>query len=70
MPQIGYRQGDPARVAVTLPMGAELTNKIALWLGSILFLSICADLVLNNAAGSMFLARKFLDLIDYVSFWR
>jgi hypothetical protein len=47
-----------------------LTNRIALWLGVILFAAIIADLVLNGGAAVTFLSRKFLDLVDWVVFWR
>ena len=41
---------------------------------AILFLGICgliaADLVLNGGNYSVFLARKFLNLVEWVAFWR
>lgn len=51
-------------------MGASLTNRIALWLGLILLLGIVADYALNDGSALFFLARKFLDLIEWVAFWR
>lgn len=47
-----------------------MTNRIALWLGLILAAGIGADFALNNGAALFFLARKFLDLIEWVAFWR
>ena len=50
-------------------MGADLTNTIALWLGLFLLCSIIADLALNGGTALLFLARKFLGLIEWVAFW-
>lgn len=46
-----------------------MTNTIALWIGLILTAAITADLALNGGSALMFLARKFLDLIEWVDFW-
>jgi hypothetical protein len=51
------------------PRGAGLTNTIALWLGLILLAGIVADFALNGGSALMFLARKFLDLVEWVDFW-
>jgi hypothetical protein len=50
-------------------LGAIVTNIIALWIGLILTAAITADLALNGGSALMFLARKFLDLIEWVDFW-
>lgn len=47
-----------------------MTNRIALALGAMILLALGYDLLLNDMAGSLFLARKMLDLIDYLAFWR
>jgi hypothetical protein len=47
-----------------------LTNVIAFWLGAILATAIVADTTLNDASAIFFLVRKFLDLIEWVAFWR
>jgi hypothetical protein len=47
-----------------------LTNRIALGLGLILVAGMLADYGFNGGAGLFFLARKFLDLIEWVAFWR
>ncbi|WP_169052340.1 hypothetical protein [Tabrizicola sp. YIM 78059] len=47
-----------------------MTNRIALWLGLVLLAGIGADLAFNDAAALVFLARKFLELIEWVAFWR
>ena len=51
-------------------MGAEVTDRIALWLGLILAAASLADLALNGGSALMFLLRKFLDLVDWLAFWR
>jgi hypothetical protein len=47
-----------------------LTDRIALWIGLILLAGIIADLALNGGSALAFLARKFIDLIEWVAFWR
>jgi hypothetical protein len=47
-----------------------LTNTIALWLSLALVAAIIADFALNGGAALTFLVRKFLDLIEWVAFWR
>ena len=47
-----------------------MTNRIALWLIVILAGAILADLTLNDGQSLFFLARKFLNLIEWVAFWR
>jgi len=49
--------------------GTVLTNTIAFWLGLFLVAGIIADLALNSGSALMFLARKFIDLIEWVDFW-
>jgi hypothetical protein len=46
-----------------------LTNTIALWLALAIAAAAVADLALNGGAALEFLARKFLDLIEWVAFW-
>jgi hypothetical protein len=50
-------------------LGAVLTNTIALWLGIVIVAGITADLSLNDGVALQFLARKFLDLVEWVDFW-
>jgi hypothetical protein len=47
-----------------------LTDRIAVILAGLIALAIVADLALNGGSALLFLGRKFLDLIDYVSIWR
>jgi hypothetical protein len=51
------------------PLGTGLTNTIALWIGLIITGALIADFALNSGEASIFLARKFLDLIEWVDFW-
>ena len=50
--------------------GAVLTNRIALWIGLLLLAAISADLALNGGAALVFLLRKFLDMVEWLAFWR
>jgi hypothetical protein len=47
-----------------------VTNRVALYLGLLLVAFILADLVLNSGDILLFLAKKFIDLMDWVEFWR
>jgi hypothetical protein len=47
-----------------------MTNRIALWLIIILAGAILADFTLNDGQALFFLARRFLNLIEWVAFWR
>lgn len=47
-----------------------MTNQIAISLGILLVLAIGADVMLNDTAGIVFVARKLADLIEYLAFWR
>jgi hypothetical protein len=46
-----------------------VTNRIALVLGLVLAALIAADLALG-LGGLLFLARRFLALLDWIAFWR
>jgi hypothetical protein len=47
-----------------------MTNMIALVLGILIAAAIGTDLLFNEGAALFFLTRKFLDLIEWVAFWR
>lgn len=47
-----------------------MTNRIALGLGIVLAAAIALDLAANDGAALTFLARKFLRLVEWVTFWR
>lgn len=47
-----------------------MTNTIALYLGLIILAAIAVDFLANDAVALTFTARKFLDLVEWVAFWR
>ncbi|HOZ34111.1 MAG TPA: hypothetical protein PLM52_14640 [Tabrizicola sp.] len=47
-----------------------MTNVIAFWLAVLILGAGAADLVLNDGLALSFVLRKFLDLIEWVAFWR
>jgi hypothetical protein len=47
-----------------------MTNTIALYLGIVIALAIGLDIFVNDGRALMFAARKFLDLVEWVAFWR
>jgi hypothetical protein len=47
-----------------------MTNTIALYLGIIVVAAIGLDIVANDGTAVMFMVRKFLDMVDWVEFWR
>jgi hypothetical protein len=47
-----------------------VTDRIALGLGLVLAALIGADIALTRGESLLFLAGKFLDLMDWVEFWR
>ncbi len=46
-----------------------MTNRLALILALVIAALMIADLTLNDGAALFFLARKVVDLIDYLIFW-
>lgn len=47
-----------------------MTDRIALGLGFAVLLAIGLDVALNDSSALLFLMRKFVDLLEYLSFWR
>lgn len=47
-----------------------MTNRIAFGLAAVLLAAGIADATLNSGEGLLFLARKLLDLVEYLAFWR
>ena len=47
-----------------------MTDRLAIILGAIVALLIAADLFANGGGVLLFLARKLLDLMEYLIFWR
>ncbi|MES2914597.1 MAG: hypothetical protein V4753_05695 [Pseudomonadota bacterium] len=46
-----------------------MTNQIALYLGLLILAALGLDFLLNEGAAVSFLARKFLNLVEWVVFW-
>lgn len=47
-----------------------MTNRIAIGLGLFIAILLIADFALQNGAGSLFLARKMSELVNFLAFWR
>ncbi|MGQ0566421.1 MAG: hypothetical protein ACT4OK_15315 [Gemmobacter sp.] len=47
-----------------------MTNRLAVILAVLIVAAILADQVLNDARAGVFLLRKFVDMVEYLSFWR
>ena len=47
-----------------------MTDRIAFILAGAIALAILADLTLNGGSALLFLARKSLDFIEFLAFWR
>ena len=47
-----------------------MTNRIAAFLGLILLGLLLADVLIFGSEHIVFLAKKLLDLIDWMAFWR
>ncbi len=47
-----------------------MTNRIALVLGLLILIALAVDIALVGTEHLVFLAKKFLELIEWVAFWR
>ncbi len=47
-----------------------MTDRLAIILGALVVLLIATDLLANGGEVSLFLARKMMDLMEYLIFWR
>mgnify|MGYP005991778767 CR=1 FL=1 len=45
-------------------------DRLSIAFAVVLVLIIALDIMLNDSVASLFLARKFMDLIALVAFWR
>ncbi|WP_283646271.1 hypothetical protein [Marinovum algicola] len=63
-PWITLRQAD------IKPEPAVMTNRIAVYLGLAILAAITAVYVLSGTENFLFLAKKFLELLEWVAFWR
>ena len=48
----------------------QMTNKIALGLGILIFIGLSLDFHYLNWQGSLFLLKKLIDMIEWMAFWR
>lgn len=46
-----------------------MTNRLAVALAAVLLAAVIVDSVFFDGAGTLFLARKLLVLIDWLAFW-
>ena len=46
-----------------------MSNRAAVWIGLLVILAVAADLWFQTGA-VLFLTRKFVDLTEYIAFWR
>jgi hypothetical protein len=47
-----------------------VTNFSAAVIAGIIFTACALDMILNNGTALLFLTKKMLDLVAYISFWR
>lgn len=47
-----------------------MTNQVALALGALIIVGLAIDSYAFDWAATLFLARRFVALIEYLSFWR
>ncbi|MDA7426860.1 hypothetical protein PGB28_00205 [Primorskyibacter aestuariivivens] len=47
-----------------------MTNRIAFFLGLFILILIGADYIFFGTEHFLFLAKKLMDLIEYIAFWR
>lgn len=47
-----------------------MTNSIAIFLGVLILTGLGADLIFNGGDATLFLVRKFFELIEWLAFWR
>ena len=47
-----------------------MTNSVALALALLILGTVAADQLWNGGAGLVFLLQKFVDLLEWLAFWR
>lgn len=47
-----------------------MNNQVALFLGALILIGLGVDYMVYDWSGSIFLARKLMNLIEWLSFWR
>lgn len=49
---------------------SDVTNTIAVVLGALVLGGLASDVVFNDTKASLFLAKKFLEFLEWIAFWR
>lgn len=62
-----FRKG-PAHGAIT-SQARPMTNRIAIVIVTVLLILLAADLHFETGA-TLFLSRKFVELLEWIAFWR
>jgi hypothetical protein len=60
----------PDGKALTGTRGDAITNRIAIYLALAIIAFLLFDFLRYDWQMTVFLARKFLNLLDYIKFWR
>ena len=47
-----------------------MTNQIAVFLGALILIGLGIDWQVYDWSHAMFLARRFIDLLEWMAFWR
>jgi hypothetical protein len=47
-----------------------MTNSLAIGIGIVLAVGLAVDFIFFGQSGALFLARKGLDLLEWLAFWR
>ncbi|MBN2906487.1 MAG: hypothetical protein JXJ18_07255 [Rhodobacteraceae bacterium] len=47
-----------------------MTNAVTVAFVGMILTALLADYIFNDMTASLFLARKFIDLSEYIAFWR
>lgn len=60
----------PGRWGGFCSSGDGVTDRIAFTLAGCVIAAVALDLLANGGNATMFAARKFADMLEYLSFWR
>lgn len=47
-----------------------MTNTLAVILGTLIVTALLADAIFTGGENSLFLAKKFTDMTEWIAFWR
>jgi hypothetical protein len=48
----------------------HVTNRLAFVLALLIVTALAADVMLDDSKAVMFLLRKFVDMVEWLAFWR